>query len=483
MYEHINLIGEIYNLNERYVYVENKEYGIKARINRNFLPNITKDNFLNDFGNLPKIIFQCKEDKKTENGIHIGFINPTNLKKEWEDVFFRNEIYKFKIIYLDSLIFKIQFHEHIFQQNFSEGYSAIKIEIISSLEQGVDLVELKYRHWLDNENQPYLTYPYENKYNPDEKIIGKLFYVRSQYIKQQQTLNDIFYFKDINKSIHRVTRSNFYDYSKHIKVGDETNLIVTEFNLFEKITISQFAEELLNNKILKQYKKGDEVTAKVVYTTPGIVRCVTEDEEIFYLRKEAIINDEKIKITNILSPGDEIIVSYQSESDGDIEPKNNSRKFNFIKLENRIFESKNLKDLLDLRASYTKSISGGYSRTSDFRDSVLEFFNHKCTLCDDFLIYSKYSCGEAAHIVPRSSRGVNKIENALCLCKEHHWSFDRGFWTISENGEITLSSTLLKDKNFKHRYEKFNGKKIDELVKNKINPDAIEWHRRNIFKQ
>ena len=101
---------------------------------------------------------------------------------------------------------------------------------------------------------------------------------------------------------------------------------------------------------------------------------------------------------------------------------------------------------------------------------------HKCTLCDDFLIYSKYSCGEAAHIVPRSSRGVNKIENALCLCKEHHWSFDRGFWTISENGEITLSSTLLKDKNFKDRYEKFNGK-------NKINPDAIEWHRRNIFKQ
>ena len=311
MYKNINIVGEIYNLNERYVYVENKENGIRARISRNYLPEISNDKFLNDFKNLPKINFEYKEDKKTENGIYIGYISPTNIKKEWENVFTQNKIYEFKIVYLDNLFFKIQFREHIFQQNFSEGYSAIKIQIFASFEQGVDLVELKYNYWLNNENKPYFSYPYESKYNPDEKIIGKLFYVRSQYIKQQEILNDIFYYKDINKSIHRVTRSNFYDFSKHLKIGDETNLIVTEFNIYEKITISQFAEEILKNKIYKQYKKGDELNAKVVYITPGIVRCITEDEEEFYLRKQKIINDEKMNITNILSPGDEIILSYQ----------------------------------------------------------------------------------------------------------------------------------------------------------------------------
>jgi len=482
MYKNINLTGEIYNLNERYVYVENKEHGIKARINRNYLPNITSDNFLNDFENLPKIRFGYREDKKTDSGIHIGYIDKNDLKKEWESVFLKNEIYEFNIIYFDSSCFKIQYNENIYQQNFSEGYSALKIQIIATLEHGIELVELKYSHWLDNENKPYFSYPYENEYNQNEKIKCKLFYVRSQYIKKQQILNDIFYYKDVNKAMHRVTRSDFYDYSKHLKIGDETNLIVTEFNVFEKISISQFEEDTFINKNLKKYEKGDEITAKVFFISPGMVRCVTEDEEVFYIRKQTILKDEKLNITNLLSPGDEIIVSYESELVDNFESKYKSRKFNFLKLENRIFESKNLKDVLDLKASYTKGVSGGYSRTSDFRDLVLEYFNHKCALCDDFLIYNKYSCGEAAHIVPRSSRGVNKIENALCLCKEHHWSFDRGFWTVGENGIINLSTTMLKDNNFKERYEKYSGKQIDEKVNNKINPDAIEWHRRNIFK-
>jgi len=473
-------IGEIYNLNERYVYVEDKEQGIKARISRNFLNNITNEDFLNNFNNLPLINFEYRENKKTENGIYIGFINSPGLQNEWEIIYKQGEIYQFNLFYIDNEQFKIEFNEYVFTQQFPDYYSSLKIYLYSCFNKEIKTVELRYVKWNNKLDSPIFEYPYiTNETISCNEVKGKLIFVREQRIKKNARLGDVFYFKDLNNYIHRVDEWGFYDYSNYFNINDEVDLIINKFNIFEKIINSKFKNVFEKKFKTKKYKTGDELIAKVLNPQPNGAMCITEDDEMFFLSKQKITKGNVIDILSVLSPSDEILVTYQSESSN---LQNEFRDFNFVKLENRIFENKNLKDVIDLKVLYTKGVAGGYSRNSDFRELVLDFYNHKCALCDDVLVYGKYSCGEAAHIVPRSSRGVNKIENALCLCKEHHWSFDRGFWTISENGEITLSSTLLKDQNFKDRYEKFNGKKIDELLKNKINPDAIEWHRRNIFK-
>ncbi|MBS6554456.1 MAG: HNH endonuclease, partial [Clostridium sp.] len=52
--------------------------------------------------------------------------------------------------------------------------------------------------------------------------------------------------------------------------------------------------------------------------------------------------------------------------------------------------------------------------------AVLENYNYKCAICD---------CGEkkileAAHIIPVNSSGNDKVENGICLCRNHHRMFD-----------------------------------------------------------
>jgi putative restriction endonuclease len=135
-----------------------------------------------------------------------------------------------------------------------------------------------------------------------------------------------------------------------------------------------------------------------------------------------------------------------------------------------------------MKATYKRGVAGGFGREIDFRKNVLDFFNHTCVLCDEYLKYEMYSSAEAAHIVPRASRGVNKVDNSFCLCKEHHWSFDKGFWSVSDSGDIILSSRLSNNENFILKYRKFEGKKIHYDILSKINLDALTWHRENIFK-
>lgn len=61
-----------------------------------------------------------------------------------------------------------------------------------------------------------------------------------------------------------------------------------------------------------------------------------------------------------------------------------------------------------------------WKRNYKFRKAVLENYNYKCAICD---------CGEekileAAHIIPVNSSGNDKVENGICLCRNHHRMFD-----------------------------------------------------------
>jgi predicted restriction endonuclease len=124
---------------------------------------------------------------------------------------------------------------------------------------------------------------------------------------------------------------------------------------------------------------------------------------------------------------------------------------------------------------------------------VIEAYNFRCAICGlkinspDLLSWEV----EAAHIVPNRSLGRDDIWNGIALCHLHHWAFDVGWFTLSENYHIEVSSLV-------HRlpadYGKMGTRDIIRSLGNRAatirlprrteifpHQNAIFWHRRHIF--
>jgi len=132
-------------------------------------------------------------------------------------------------------------------------------------------------------------------------------------------------------------------------------------------------------------------------------------------------------------------------------------------------------------------------RDRAFRQAVLEAYSYRCAVCG-MKIYSPNTLQwevEATHIVPRSSNGKDDILNGIALCRLHHWAFDVGWFTLEDNFTILASKRInelptdfgnLWDYNF---MEQLSNEHLLILLPEKKeihpHPNAIRWHRTNIF--
>lgn len=128
-----------------------------------------------------------------------------------------------------------------------------------------------------------------------------------------------------------------------------------------------------------------------------------------------------------------------------------------------------------------------------FRQAIKEAYNFSCAVCGMKICSPDYFQWEveAAHIVPHYANGKDDIWNGIALCRLHHWAFDVGWFTLSDNFKILVS-------------RKIDGLSVDlgklgtydfiaQLAKEDIllclpkekeifpHPNAIRWHRENIF--
>ena len=132
-------------------------------------------------------------------------------------------------------------------------------------------------------------------------------------------------------------------------------------------------------------------------------------------------------------------------------------------------------------------------RDRAFRQAILEAYGYRCAVCG-MKIYSPNALQwevEAAHIVPRSSSGKDDILNGIALCRLHHWAFDVGWFTLEDNFSILASKRInelpadfgnLWDYNFMGQLS--NENLVIFLPEKKEihpHPNAIRWHRMNIF--
>lgn len=122
-------------------------------------------------------------------------------------------------------------------------------------------------------------------------------------------------------------------------------------------------------------------------------------------------------------------------------------------------------------------------RDAAFARIVLDNYDHACAVTGLKFHSAEHTEAHGAHIISKQERGTDDPRNGLALSRSVHWAFDRGLFTISDQYEVVI--------NPKARGAKFSNFPLLELDRRKIDlpkdgyykphPEALEWHRREVF--
>ncbi len=140
-----------------------------------------------------------------------------------------------------------------------------------------------------------------------------------------------------------------------------------------------------------------------------------------------------------------------------------------------------------------KSATERVFRSRAFRQAVIEAYGYRCAICG-LKIQTPDSLSwevEAAHIVPACFFGRDDVCNGIAMCRLHHWAFDAGWFTVSDDYAVLVSSAasrLPKDWGKIHGSEFLRALTQKRLemrlpLREAIQPhrNATRWHRQNIF--
>lgn len=120
-----------------------------------------------------------------------------------------------------------------------------------------------------------------------------------------------------------------------------------------------------------------------------------------------------------------------------------------------------------------------FVRSSLFPEIVKRLYNNSCAVCglrtrldDDRGIV------DSAHILPFRDFHNDDPRNGIALCKNHHWGFDHGWFTISNRYRIEKSPCLIDDQFYVKHGTPIN---LPGHIEYAPALSAIAWHRVNIF--
>jgi len=124
-------------------------------------------------------------------------------------------------------------------------------------------------------------------------------------------------------------------------------------------------------------------------------------------------------------------------------------------------------------------------RDSFFRKSVVHIYNYQCAFCGLNVSRSlRENLLDGAHIKPFSQFYNNQIDNGISFCKNHHWAFDMGWFTIDNNYKIIVASDITESQSMNKPMREFDGQSIFLPSFEQYYPsvESIQWHRYNIFR-
>src|SRR5690606_21068241 len=125
-------------------------------------------------------------------------------------------------------------------------------------------------------------------------------------------------------------------------------------------------------------------------------------------------------------------------------------------------------------------------RDPNFPKLVMSAYDFRCCVCKLKLsLYNKPVPLEAAHIKWKAQGGEGSVHNGLALCPTHHYTFDKGIWTVGLDYELILSERVIIDSKHDTFFKPYVGHSVietlmdDRFVPNEAN---ILWHQKSIFK-
>jgi putative restriction endonuclease len=124
-------------------------------------------------------------------------------------------------------------------------------------------------------------------------------------------------------------------------------------------------------------------------------------------------------------------------------------------------------------------------REARFRLKVVSLYNYTCALTGYRLItISSGSIVDAAHIHQFSDSRNNDVRNGIALCKNAHWLFDEGLWTIADDYTVRVAlGHFAEDSPDQRPLSDYHGQRIRLPIASSLYPDPahLDWHRREKF--
>ena len=124
-------------------------------------------------------------------------------------------------------------------------------------------------------------------------------------------------------------------------------------------------------------------------------------------------------------------------------------------------------------------------REARFRLAVMGAYVYACALTGCRLTtITAGSVVDAAHIHEFSDSRNNDIRNGLALCKNAHWSFDNGLWTVSDDYRIVVAiGKFTEDNPDGRRLTDYHGQMLRLPADRDVWPSPLHlaWHRKKTF--
>lgn len=121
-----------------------------------------------------------------------------------------------------------------------------------------------------------------------------------------------------------------------------------------------------------------------------------------------------------------------------------------------------------------------------FRFQIVPLYGYSCLLCGvKLLLPSGVTLVEAAHIHQFSQSRNDDITNGMALCRNHHWAFDQGLWTLGrEFNVIVACDAFLEVAPNQLSLSEYHSRKLDLswlALEHRPSQKHLDWHRTKKF--
>jgi putative restriction endonuclease len=126
-------------------------------------------------------------------------------------------------------------------------------------------------------------------------------------------------------------------------------------------------------------------------------------------------------------------------------------------------------------------------REARFRFRVVDAYKYTCALSGYRLTTMKLgTIVDAAHIHEFRDSRNNNPKNGIALCKNAHWTFDQGLWSITDDYRIIVAVGHFSEAgpNRDNLLANYHGKRVHLPEDKSLWPDPIHlaWHRKQRFR-